>query len=338
MKLELSKSKKIELEKAHKRERDKRRADRIKAVLLCSKGWSQKQIAQALIISIDTVHDHLSSYIEEERLEPCNGGSSSKLNKLQTSNLIEHLESDTYDKVSEICVYVQSTYGVVYSVSGMTKWLRKNRFSYKNPKGTPLKACPLKQAEFIEKYIELTANLSNDEVIEFGDGVHPTMATKITGGWIRKGKDKLIPTTASRTRMNLFGSINLNSMSVTVSQHETINSDALEKHFAMIKNKYLNKRTIHLLLDRGSYNTSAATVEAAKKYGITLHHLPPYSPNLNPIERLWKIMNEYVRNNKFFTSVKEFKNSILKFFEIQWNLIKDNMRQRINDNFQVIHK
>ncbi len=138
--------------------------------------------------------------------------------------------------------------------------------------------------------------------------------------------------------MNLFGSINLNSMSVTVAQYETINSDTLRDHFVMLRNKYPHKKTIHLVLYKGSYNVSTYTKKAAEKYGITLHHLPPYSPNLNPIERLWKVMNEYVRNNKFFTSAKEFKTAILNFFAIQWNLIKNNMRPRINDNFQVIKK
>ena len=48
-----------------------------------------------------------------------------------------------------------------------------------------------------------------DEPIEFGDGVHPTMATKIGRGWIRTGQEKLIKTIASRSRVNYFGSINL---------------------------------------------------------------------------------------------------------------------------------
>ena len=60
------------------------------------------------------------------------------------------------------------------------------------------------------------SELPKDEVIEFADGVHHTMTTKITGSWIKKGKDKLISTTASRTRVNLFGSINLSTMSVTI--------------------------------------------------------------------------------------------------------------------------
>jgi transposase len=36
-------------------------------------------------------------------------------------------------------------------------------------------------------------------------------------------------------------------------------------------------------------------VEKAKELNIKLHYLPPYSPNLNPIERLWKVMNEHAR-------------------------------------------
>lgn len=338
MKILLSEEQKKELEISHKQERDKRKADRIKAVLLRAENWSQVQISQALRIRIDTVHDHLCDYIKESRLATCNGGSSSKLNKSQTEELIIHLESATYDKVCSICEYVYKTYGILYSVSGMTKWLKKNNFSYKKPKGTPLKASALEQEEFMERYLNLVTNLPTDEVIEFGDAVHPTMATKITGGWIRKGKDKLISTTASRTRVNLFGSINLNSMSVTIDQYQTINSSSLESHFAKLKDKYPDQKVINLILDRGAYNISKDTLKAAEKYGIKLHHLPSYSPNLNPIERLWKVMNEYVRNNVFFASPKEFKQAIMDFFTHKWNLIKNNLRPRINDNFQIISK
>lgn len=337
MKFHLSVSEKIELENLHKKERNKK-ADRIKAVLLREEGWSQVQISQALRIGVDTVHDHLCDYLEENRLECSNGGSSSKLNKSQTESLINHLELVTYDKVSLICEYVHKTYGINYSVSGMTKWLKKNNFSYKKPKGTPLKASVLEQEKFMGEYLNLVSNLPEDEVIEFGDGVHPTMATKITGGWIRKGKDKLISTTASRTRINLFGSINLNNMSVTIDQYQTINSCSLESHFAKLSNKYPDKKAIHLILDRGGYNISEATKKAAGKYRIKLHHLPSYSPNLNPIERLWKVMNEYVRNNRFFASAKEFREAIMTFFTHKWQIIKNDMRPRINDNFQAITK
>jgi transposase len=297
LRINLSSKEKSSLEKRHKKERDGRVRDRIKAVLLYSEGWQQREIAQALRIGADTVHEHLSSYTREGNLCPSNGGSFSKLTAFETKDLITHLERTTYDKVISICNYVHEKYAKSYSISGMTKWLHTNKFSYKKPKGTPHKACTKRQEEFIGKYLELTSNLPSDEVIEFGDGVHPTMATKITGGWIRKGKDKLIPTTASRTRVNLFGSINLRTMSVTINQYKTIDSESLQKHFICLKDKYADKKAIHLILDQGSYNVSADTMEAAKKYGITIHHLPTYSPNLNPIERLVE-SNERIRKKQ----------------------------------------
>jgi transposase len=69
---------------------------------------------------------------------------------------------------------------------------------------------------------------------------------------------------------------------------------------------------------------------------IVLHILPPYSPNLNPIERLWKVTNELTRNNQVFKTFNEFKEKIRKFFSETWDEISDNFRTRINDNFQSL--
>ena len=40
---------------------------------------------------------------------------------------------------------------------------------------------------------------------------------------------------------------------------------------------------------------------------LIMHILPPYSPNLNPIERLWKVMNELSRNNQVFKTFHDFQ-------------------------------
>lgn len=69
---------------------------------------------------------------------------------------------------------------------------------------------------------------------------------------------------------------------------------------------------------------------------IVMHILPPYSPNLNPIERLWKVMNEKTRNNVVFESFNQFKEKIDEFFDEQWINIFDAFRSRINDNFQKL--
>jgi transposase len=74
--------------------------------------------------------------------------------------------------------------------------------------------------------------------------------------------------------------------------------------------------------------------EAAEKLDITLHYLPPYSPNLNPIERLWKIMNKYARNGQYFATSKEFRQRINLFFTTTLPAIADSLGSTINDNFQ----
>lgn len=333
----LSPSEETYLKSQHRLEKNGRVRDRIKAVLLSNKGWSHARISEALFLDDETISRHIKEYKEDQKLHLESGGSVSKLSLEQTCELMDHLTDKVYVKVQDICVYVLSSYGVSYTVSGMRSWLHSHGFSYKKPKGSPAKADPVLQAQWIDFYEELQNTTSEDEPIEFGDGVHPTMATKITYGWIRKGTDKLISTTGNRTRMNLMGSINLESMDVTIGDYERLNSVSMEAHFSLLRLKYPTAPKIHLILDQGRYNTSADTQKAAKEKGVVLHYLPTYSPNLNPIERLWKVMNEHVRNNRYFENAKEFRRSILDFFEKTWPKIAPDMVDRINDNFQCLN-
>ncbi len=95
-------------------------------------------------------------------------------------------------------------------------------------------------------------------------------------------------------------------------------------------------KTVHLILDRSGYHRSMLVAEKAIKLNIKLHFLPPYSPNLNPIERLWKVMNEQVRNNRFFKSSKHFKEAINLFFDDILPNIGHELNDRINDNFEIL--
>ncbi|NKG48084.1 IS630 family transposase, partial [Salmonella enterica subsp. enterica serovar Infantis] len=61
-----------------------------------------------------------------------------------------------------------------------------------------------------------------------------------------------------------------------------------------------------------------------------------YSPNLNPIERMWKLMNEHARNNRYFSSTKEFRDAISEFFNQTLPDIAGSLSSRINDHFQVL--
>ena len=332
----ISEERKKELELLHRYEGDGRVRDRIKAVLLKSEGWGNRAIAQALRIHEETVRQHLKEWSSNEKLKPDNGGSYSKLSEAETVALEAHLDEVTYTRVIDICAHVEAAFHVRYTVSGMTKWLKQHHFSYKEPKAVPAKADLAKQEEFIEHYLSLVSDTPADEPIVFMDSAHPTMATKVVRGWIKKGVDKPIAQTASRTRVNVMGAIELSSMKVVSCHPDYVNAETTVSFFDRLNAAYPCATKIHVILDQSGYHRSQLVKEAAPEKNIELHYLPPYSPNLNPIERLWKVMNEEVRNNVFFASAKDFRAAISAFFEKKIVQMGQSLKERINDNFQTI--
>ncbi len=336
--ISLSQNRKSSLEQKHSFSNNGKERDRIKAVLLRSEGWTLEKISQALRIHVSSISRHLEDYLELEKLKIESGGSESKLDEKQTKQLINHLIDHTYHHQKEIIGYIFSTWAVQYTVAGINKWLHKNGFSYKKPKGLPYKADTKEQAKFINEYEHLKNNLAEDECIYFMDAVHPTQATKITSGWIKTGTDKPIETTGSRTRLNIVGAIQLGRLSDAVtSQFKTINSENMVIFLETLRWESKNTGRIHLVLDGAGYHRAHILKAKAQELDIKLHYLPPYSPNLNPIERLWKVMNEKVRNNHCFHSAKEFRQKINYFFDEILPKIGTSLDTRINDNFQVFN-
>lgn len=80
----------------HRRERDKRICDRIKAVLLSDDGWTQPMIAKALLLDDQTVGNYIKDYRESGKLKHENGGVSGQAYGSETKNLISHLEATLY--------------------------------------------------------------------------------------------------------------------------------------------------------------------------------------------------------------------------------------------------
>ena len=332
-KIDLTSDQKHELMQLHHSTRDKRVCDRIKAIIHHSNGWSTHQIAEALLIHETSVTRHINEYIATGKLKPENGGSKGYLSVAQTEALILHLSNNTYRYSYQIIDYVFDTWGISFSISGLNKWLHQHKFSYKYPKGVPHKFDEEKQAEFIEYYHELKATAGKSPIL-FMDAMHPTQATC---GWIRTGQDKSIETTGSRTRLNIVGAINLSKIgSAVVKRYEKVNGEYINLFLEELRVQHPPNLRIHLILDGAAYHRSNIVKNKAKELNIQLHYLPPYSPNLNPIERLWKVMNEHVRNNKYFSTAKEFREQIDYFFNNKLPEIGDSLSSRINDNFQKL--
>ena len=73
-----------------------------------------------------------------------------------------------------------------------------------------------------------------------------------------------------------------------------------------LQKKLLNEKRICLILDNFSVHKSAFIKKIAKILNIELINLPPYSPHLNPIEQLWRIMKNIIRN-EYLKSKESFR-------------------------------
>jgi transposase len=321
----------------HRKERDKKVADRVKAVLLYDDRWTPPKIAQALLIEESTVRDHIKVYQKDERLTPDYKGSQPILSIEETKALSDHLETKIYVKIKDIQAHVKATFQKQMGISTLYAWLTSNGFSYKKPKIVPKNVDPVKQEAFKELYHKIMneAALEGDPVL-FGDSVHPSQQTRPAYGWIKRGKDKPIETTGARKRVNIMGILNLECMRFGYQKFETINSEAAIAFLKTVEAMYPDSKRIHLIWDQAGYHTSQEVKGFLERSRIKVHYLPPRSPNLNPIERLWKIMHEYVSDNKVYAKFKDFKKSLFYFFDHTMQNIKDILISRITDNFQTL--
>ncbi len=104
----------------------------------------------------------------------------------------------------------------------------------------------------------------------------------------------------------------------------------------LVRKQHGPSGTVYLILDRAIYHRAEIVTKEVEKLIIKTRFLPAYSPNLNPIEWLWKVMNEKVRDNRLFKSAKDFRQEIDRFFNEILPDIGPSLGGRINDNFQML--
>ena len=115
------------------------------------------------------------------------------------------------------------------------------------------------------------------------------------------------------TSLNCFGSFNLNTGHLISSFHDTGNTLTTIEHFEIVRKHYGDK-PIAYLIDNASWHKTKKVKEYCEENNITLLFLPPYSPEYNPIERVWGFLKSKVKNVYFPTAKKfiEFVTTLLQ--------------------------
>lgn len=325
---------------AHKSSKDKKLADRIKAIFYLHYGLSYKEIATLLFLDEVTLRRYEKQYKERGiagLLEYRYSGGKSRLSLLQQEQLERYLVKTTLTTAQQVRAYIDTTYGKEYSVIGVTKLLHRMGFSYKKPKVVPGKVSVVAQEAFLDTYKNLKGHLGAKDHVYFSDATHPTHNTKPSYGWIKKGKknDVYIKSNTGRKRINILGALDIGDKTAIVIEKETINADAIIALLEAVKDKQKQGK-VYLVVDNAKYHYARLVNQWLLRHPrFKLIFLPPYSPNLNIIERLWRFFHQKVTNNHYFESFTEFKEQSLAFFK-NLKQYKRELETLLTENFQTL--
>lgn len=184
------------------------------------------------------------------------------------------------------------------------------------PGGVPDKAVQKKFSKRIIRTIRKSER--ENDVTVFLDPTHQVYNTVNGYCWQSKGATgtKIISSSSGRKRLSIIGAINaVSHKPTTLITEDNCDKEMIKLLLGEIRNDYQAAGRIYAFLDNARYNWNKEVRAEAKKLNIKLIFLPPYSPNLNLIERLWKFLKKKIRKNVYYNTFKKFKKAISDFFK-----------------------
>lgn len=317
MLVQLDDSQRQLLRQLQKTESAKRDYVKITTIIMLDRGKDPHEVADLLGIDHTTVYRYAQTYRSlglQDYLGDAYQGWWGRLDSQQLSQLQTELSQGFYGSAQAVAEWINTNFSVHYHPQGLVKLLHRLGFAYKKTTLVAPKADPVKQIEFVAQLNQQLSQLTSDQVVYFADAVHPQHNTRPAHGWIEVGKQRPIACNSSRYRLNINAVVNaLDPVEVIARQDATIDSVSTIALFEQILAANPTKRIIHIYCDSARYYVSRQVADWVAKTPIELHFLPGYSPNLNPIERLWKFMRQKVIDSVYYPEFTRFKNQVMAF-------------------------
>ena len=207
-------------------------------------------------------------------------------------------------------------------------------YVYKKPRVVPGKVDSQKQASFIERYRKIRETMDDNDSLFFMDGVHPQHNPIVHNGWFKKGSKQKLCTNTRYHRLNINGAVDIDTLDVFTQGSARLDKESTLDFIALLRKKRPQGK-LYLVLDNAGYYTAPDVVKFAEALGITLLYLPPYSPNLNLIERVWGFMQRNILYNKYYATFTHFRDACFNFFK-SLKQRKQELSTLLTENFEVI--
>lgn len=205
--------------------------------------------------------------------------------------------------------------GIVLHPTHVGRLLRSAGMRWGRPRPGPLrytsKAAKSRKANRIKRMIK---RLPADEVAVYADEVDIHLNPKIGPCWMPRGVQFEVETPGKNHKRYVFGGLNPKTGHLVWLSSERKNSAVFIEWLEQLREAYKRYRKIHVVCDNYIIHKSKKTLCAvAKMAKIVLHFLPPYSPEHNPIERLWGELHANVTRNHKRKQIAELIEDVDKF-------------------------
>ncbi len=325
----------------HLRNPHPRVRQRCEVVYLKALGYPHNEIGRIVRVSQPTVRSYLKMY---------QTGGLEKLKEMNfytpTSELDEHIEllkeefeANPPATVNEAAERIEQLTGIRRSPTQVGEFLKKKLGMKRLKVGhIPSKADPEKQKAFLEEELEprLEEARRGERHVFFVDAAHFVMRPFL--GFLWCFVRQFIQAPSGRKRFNVLGALHATTLQVvTFTNDSYINSLSVAKLMCEIAVEFVGL-PITLVMDNVRYQRCRLVMDLATALGIELLFLPPYSPNLNLIERLWKFVKKECLYSKYYEHFDLFKNAITDCLAEADGKHKQKLSSLLTLNFQAFEK
>lgn len=170
----------------------------------------------------------------------------------------------------------------------------------------------------------------------FVDAAHFVMGAFL--GFVWCFERVFVKSPSGRKRFNVLGALNaITHEVITVTNETYINAESVCELLRKLASLGLSI-PITLVLDNAKYQKCLVVKELAESLSIELLYLPSYSPNLNLIERLWKLVKKQCLYSKYYPEFSQFKAAISTFIESAHVQHKKELESLLTLKFQTFTK
>lgn len=201
----------------------------------------------------------------------------------------------------------------------------------------PAKADPQAQENFKTQALEpvLAEAKAGQRKVYFVDAAHFVLAPFL--GFLWSFTRLFIQAPAGRQRFNVLGALDAISHElITVTNDTYIKALSVCDLLCQVRLLYPDI-PVTLILDNARYQKCKVVWELAASLNIELLYLPPYSPNLNLIERLWKFVKKKCLYSKYYADFDLFKQAISDCLAHTHDTYKDELDSLLTLNFQTFN-